>query len=150
MSDSTDTIIRPAAAGDEDDIYRVHTGALLSAGEQLDKFPFLEPAYYTPMIEAGRALVAAIDGRLVGFGELVGHEIRSVYVDPDRQRRGVGEKLLGALEAFARREGLTWSNIRCRRGLADSYYARHGWAPADPSAYRMTAETDWVDIVKEI
>lgn len=100
------------------------------------------------MIEAGRALIAAIDGRLVGFGELVGHEIRSIYVAPENQRQGVGAQLLVALEDFARREGLFWSNIRCRKGLADSYYARHGWAPADPSDYRMAAATDWVDIVK--
>ena len=49
-------------------------------------------------------LVAEIDGRLVGLGELVPdkNEVLAVYVHPDFARRGVGSAILRKLEQLAR------------------------------------------------
>lgn len=58
---------------------------------------------------AGRFVpVAEEEGRPVGFAELEsnGH-IDRVYVSADHQRRGIGQQLLDALVAQARRIGLT-------------------------------------------
>jgi len=150
MGGEHDISIRAAALGDEQSIYRAHTSALLSAGDSLEAHSYLRPDYYTPMIESGRAAVALIEGVVVGFGELAGREIRSIYVLKEHQRMGVGVRLLAALERNAARQGLDWVNIRCRKSLADAYYSRHGYVPLDEDAYRAAPESTWLDIVKPI
>lgn len=46
----------------------------------------------------GKALVAKLDGRIIGTGSIVNNEIIGVFVDPDMQSRGVGRRLMSALE----------------------------------------------------
>jgi putative acetyltransferase len=53
--------------------------------------------------------VAELDGRLVAFGQLDPRDgrLRALFVDADRQRRGVGAALLAEVEARAARRGCT-------------------------------------------
>lgn len=51
-------------------------------------------------------IVAMHDDVVVGTGALQGSEIKSVFVSPDLQRRGVGSLLLRELEQAASKRGL--------------------------------------------
>lgn len=86
--------------------------------------------------------VAIDDGRLVGFGALhviwadLG-EIRTLAVHDDWRGRGVGHRLLEALEADAREFGLT--RLFCLTFEVD-FFGRHGFEPmgdetVDPATY---------------
>jgi GNAT superfamily N-acetyltransferase len=46
--------------------------------------------------------VAIVDGAVVGTASLDGRAIRSVYVDPTYQRKGIGAGLMDVLEGLAR------------------------------------------------
>lgn len=86
--------------------------------------------------------VAIDDGRLVGFGALhviwadLG-EVRTLAVHDDWRGRGVGHRLLGALEDDAREYGL--NRLFCLTFEVD-FFARHGFAAmgaetVDPATY---------------
>src|SRR5262249_50018374 len=56
--------------------------------------------------------VAREDGRAVAMGSLRRHpgqvgEVKRMYTMPDHQGQGIGKRILGEIEALARREGLT-------------------------------------------
>lgn len=87
---------------------------------------------------AGRdALVAEHDGRILGFGVLDAEaaELVALYVHPDAGRRGLGGRLLAALETVARLRGLV--ELRLDSSLnAIAFYAAAGWR--DVGACRRT------------
>lgn len=73
-------------------------------------------------------LVVESGGQLLGVGALDGDEIRRVYVHTDGQHQGVGDALMGALEAEARRRGI--ADIRLESSpSAVPFYKRRGYAP---------------------
>ena len=101
-------IVRPATAAD-------HPGW---SAMRRRLWPDCEPAELErepPLI----GLVAEADGRLVGFAEASVRDyaegapagpaayLEGIWVEPDWRRRGVARALLGAVEGWARREGLT-------------------------------------------
>lgn len=82
-------------------------------------------------------LVADVDGRVVGFASALmlaepkfglDAELSAIYLDRDRQRAGLGTRLLAAVLAAQRRHGasglLTWV-IAGNRG-ARAFYERYG------------------------
>lgn len=60
------------------------------------------------LIAAGGALVEEEDGRLVAYAilDLQSGEVDAAFVDPAQQGRGIGRRLLAALEALAMKHGL--------------------------------------------
>ncbi len=117
--------IRPATVDDVSDIRRIVRSAwddsydFLSEREQDVAF---EEWYGSDRLEAqlhdddAMFLVSVADGELVGFAyattdidpERVGEsEIRSIYVDPDEWRTGVGSDLLAAIEDRVSERGFT-------------------------------------------
>ena len=94
----------------------------------------LEPliAYFTPaklvQLAAERTCLVADDGgRVVGTGALDGPALATFFVHPDWQGRGVGTRLLAALEDAARAAGLTRLVVDASVTGAP-FYARHGYA----------------------
>ena len=82
-------------------------------------------------------VVAAVDGRVAGFASALmlpepkfglDAELTAIYLDRDRQRTGLGTRLLAAVLAAQRRHGatglLTWV-IAGNRG-ARAFYERYG------------------------
>lgn len=134
-TDSSDLTVRPATREDAPACAAVLTGSRRAAGTA---FP---PARHSPEEDrafvAGRirdsevwvAVVPSEDGapeadRVVGFLDLDGDWVHSLYVDPRAQRRGAGSALLDLAKA-RRPDGLgLWvfvSNSRAR-----AFYRRHG------------------------
>lgn len=71
-------------------------------------------------------LVAEEEGEVVGTVGLEASEIRSFFVDPRHQRRGVGAALLRAIEAEAVRLRLDALEIPSTLTAA-AFYERHGY-----------------------
>lgn len=78
-------------------------------------------------------LVAEVDGRVAGFGEAgdrgLGPEIFRLYVDPGQWRRGIGSRLLDALEGRLREEGVEGVLLYVHRenGIGRSFWRKHGF-----------------------
>lgn len=78
-------------------------------------------------------VVALEGGRCVGTGRLVRQpggvgRIGRMAVDAASRRAGVGARLLEALEARARAEGLRAVELHAQR-YVEAFYRRHGYAP---------------------
>jgi|694.fasta_scaffold142799_4 putative acetyltransferase len=73
-------------------------------------------------------IVAELDGRVVGFGEVVPskNELRAVYVSPSVGRKGVGKALLYEIESIARQNQAEhlWLDSSL---TAAKFYARNGY-----------------------
>ena len=112
---SHDMQIRRYRCGDRGAVWRLHNLAL----RQVDAHPgsgqwdrdlhHVEAEY---LAAGGEFLVGVIGERVVAMGALKPHtdrcaEITRMRVHPDVQRRGLGTRLLGALERCARQRGVT-------------------------------------------
>lgn len=54
-----------------------------------------------------QVFVALDEGALVGTGSLEGTKVRSVFVVPSQQGRGIGRALMGHIEHFAKAQGIS-------------------------------------------
>jgi len=88
----------------------------------------LGPWSYTADVGRLDVLVAEETLRVVGFGALDADaaEVSAVYVDPGVGRRGVGGRLLRALETIARLRGLAQGRLDSSLN-AVPFYAALGW-----------------------
>ena len=138
MTTSEDPIlIRRADAEDAERILQTHLASIngLCARDytQAERAAWTGPKraeWYVRAIEGGQALFVAeerqADRRVVGFGQLDGDEILSLYVHADHAGRGVGRALLRALEDEARQRGIT--TLRLNSTLtARNFYVAHGY-----------------------
>jgi N-acetylglutamate synthase-like GNAT family acetyltransferase len=78
------------------------------------------------------------EGAVVGFGVLnrEAREVEAVYVHPEVKRRGVGMKILRALEAVARDAGL--ETLRLNASLNGiPFYERAGYVWREEGAHRL-------------
>lgn len=79
-------------------------------------------------VAAMQGFVAEADGEPVGFMTIdaEGH-VDLAFVLPSQARRGVGARLLGAVEDWARARGV--ARLTAHASLAATpFFARHGWA----------------------
>jgi GNAT superfamily N-acetyltransferase len=80
---------------------------------------------------AGPAVIGCVALRLLpgGLGEIM-----RVFVEPGARNRGVGARLMQAVEDAARGHGLTRVRLDTRTELTEArrLYARHGYRPAAP------------------
>jgi putative acetyltransferase len=95
-------------------------------------------------IESGDEIVVVVedaDGRIAGFGSIVpkDSELRTVYVRPDRGRRGVGRQILDRLVELARGAGLT--KLRMDASInAEAFYAANGFLSGKRAEHVFQAE----------
>ena len=68
--------------------------------------------------------IADEDGRIVGFASLRGGELAHLYVEPERQGRGLGGELF-ELAKRRRPEGFSWWVFQ-KNDSARRFYERHG------------------------
>jgi putative acetyltransferase len=71
-------------------------------------------------------LVAEAGGALVGTAAREGGELCTFFVHPEHQGRGIGSRLLAAIEHQARAAGLTRLTVDASLTGAE-FYARHGY-----------------------
>jgi len=75
------------------------------------------------VIQSRFFIVALIDGIVTGTGCLHGNEVKTVFVHPDYQRKGVGRLIMEALEGQARR--MNYGEIELKSSITGySFYQK--------------------------
>lgn len=125
-------VIRPAAAADAEAVHAIVLQALRETNARdysssvIDRLVLTLPDKAGSHLTIWRALVAIVDGQVVGTGRLNGQTVSAVYVHPDYQGRGIGAKLMDAVEnaalAQSRRTLSMQSSV-----TAKPFYARRGF-----------------------
>jgi N-acetylglutamate synthase-like GNAT family acetyltransferase len=64
------------------------------------------PAEILRFLASRRVYVACVEDRIVATGSLAGDVIRSVFVNPNYQRQGVGRHLMTTIESVAAQNGV--------------------------------------------
>jgi putative acetyltransferase len=127
--------VRRARAGDGPGILTAHTAAIRVTcrshydDDQIEAWAGrLSATSYDDDLAGRETLVAEEHGRVLGFGvlDVAAAEVRAVYVDPDAGRRGVGRRLLDALETIARLRGLREARLDASLNAVE-FYANAGW-----------------------
>lgn len=132
--------VRPAVREDAEAILTVHYAAVhgtASADYDVDICRSWSPpvdaervdAYHRNAAADGMlAMVAVVHGRVVGFAAIVPaeSELQAVYVAPDVGRRGIGARLLHAVESLARELGVRELHLDASLN-AERFYAAHGY-----------------------
>lgn len=138
------------------------TRAHLPAVAELERQLFADEPWSDRMLagelaQAGRYYLVALDGeQVVGYGGLAdfnteGH-VMTLGVRADRQRAGIGDRLLGALlaEAGRRRIRRVLLEVAADNDAAQRLYARHGFRPIGlRKNYYQATGTDAVVMVRD-
>jgi GNAT superfamily N-acetyltransferase len=126
--------IRPSVPADAKAISRVIVGALRETNAPDYGLEIIErlaggfsPAHVADMLRDGDLLVAVMAGEIVGTARLQDATIRTVFVAPHAQGRGIGAALMGAIERTARNRGIGRLNLSSSV-TAEGFYARLGFS----------------------
>lgn len=125
--------IRPAQAGDAAGISRVVIRALRETNAK-DYTPDIiarvelsfSPAAVERLIDQRDVFVAEMDNRVVGTASLDGQALRTMFVLPDVQGRGIGRLLVQRIERVARERQLAILTVPATV-TAEAFYARLGF-----------------------
>ncbi|WP_234684880.1 GNAT family N-acetyltransferase [Bradyrhizobium monzae] len=128
-----DCTIRPALDDDAADISAVILRALreTNAKDYTDEIIARVEQSFSPkavrsLIAARTVFVATIGNRLVGTASLDGSVVRTVFVAPDIQARGIGKALIAEIEQIARARNIAALTVPSSV-TAETFYARLGF-----------------------
>jgi GNAT superfamily N-acetyltransferase len=125
--------IRRALPSDAEEISRVIVRALHETNRR--DYPAhvitavaanFSPERVAEKLAARRAYVAIVDGAIVGTASLDGRVIRSVYVDPTYQGKGIGAGLMDVLEDLAREQAVSTLSVPSSI-TAEGFYRKLGF-----------------------
>jgi GNAT superfamily N-acetyltransferase len=94
------------------------------------------PERLPALVEAGGALLAEEDGRMLGYAilDLDSGEVDAVFVEPGQQGRGIARDLMAALEALAMERGLPRLFLSASLN-AEPFYQRAGFVSLRRESY---------------
>ncbi|TYL90628.1 GNAT family N-acetyltransferase [Bradyrhizobium rifense] len=128
-----DCTIRPALADDAADVSAVILRALreTNAKDYADEIiarveQSFDPDTVRALIAKRTVLVATIGNRVVGTASLDGSVVRTVFVAPDIQARGIGKALMAQVEHIARSRNIPVLTVPSSV-TAETFYARLGF-----------------------
>jgi GNAT superfamily N-acetyltransferase len=79
-------------------------------------------------IASRQVYVAIADRTIIGTASLQGAVVRTVFVDPNHQNKGIGARLMDVVESFARARSIT--RLRVPSSLtATGFYKKLGYVP---------------------
>jgi predicted N-acetyltransferase YhbS len=127
-------LIRSAVPDDAKAISRVIIRALRESNAQ-DYPPEViasvsanfSPERVTQLMTERDVLIAVVADEVVGTASLQGAAVRTVFVDPDRQGRGIGAALMGEIEHRARQRDLSQLIVPSSI-TAEGFYAKLGFS----------------------
>jgi GNAT superfamily N-acetyltransferase len=127
-----DVEIRRATAGDAEAVCQIVMQALRETNARdypasvIDRLVLTLPAAVASKLQEWHAYVAVADGRVVGTASLDGNTVRAVFVHPDYQGRGVGTKLMDAVEQAANTQSEVTLDVQSSI-TAQQFYAKRGF-----------------------
>ncbi|MBB4259159.1 MULTISPECIES: GNAT family N-acetyltransferase [unclassified Bradyrhizobium] len=133
--------IRPAREDDADGISEVILHALRETNAKDHTDAIIErvgrsfsPDAVRQLIGKRTVFVAAIGSRIIGTASLDGSVVRTVFVEPDVQTRGVGKRLMAEVERAARERNVSALTVPSSV-TAEGFYARLGFRAVRDSYY---------------
>ncbi len=142
-------LVRAAKASDAESICRVHVASIREVcgpwydANQIDVWASAKrPERYLEPIAKSCFFVATIEDEVVGFSELVPEsgEVRAVYVHPAHLRRGIGHRLLQAIETAARERAVPRIHFHATLNSV-AFYESHGYVVEGPASFQLQAGT---------
>jgi molybdopterin synthase catalytic subunit len=131
-----DVTLRKATRDDHQAMEALQTRASLAAGEHAEALRANAHVIVTDLanVEAGRAVIAERDGRLIGFVTLEAArdrdmEIEGLFVEPDHWRKGLGARLMDEAETMARAAGARTLIVTVGQ-VAEPFYQSQGFVAA--------------------
>ncbi|SFI87688.1 GNAT family N-acetyltransferase [Bradyrhizobium sp. cf659] len=128
-----DCTIRPARDDDADDIGGVILRALreTNAKDYTDEIIERVERSFSPdavreLIAKRTVFVATLDSRVVGTASLDGSVVRTVFVAPDVQARGIGKLLMAEIERTGRDRDISALTVPSSI-TAEAFYAKLGF-----------------------
>ena len=108
-------------------------------------WPHHRPIDVRPLLKRALVYVCAYEGkRLIGFAKVIGDGgvhgfLLDPTVAPDRQRKGIGRKLVEVCACEARRRGVEWLHVdyEPRQG---KFYRACGFSPTKAGLRNLTRE----------
>jgi putative acetyltransferase len=150
--------IRRADPEDAGAIWASHRAAVLGltapeyTADQLAAWLDVSPEdFRAAMLERGELFfVADASGEFIGFAAVRGDEASAVYVRPDAVRRGIGTRLLDAVEREVRARG--GGAVTCEASLnAVPFYLANGWVEGERHVRTVRGvELPFVRMTKEL
>lgn len=137
----TPPVVRPAEPGDAGEISALIVATLRGSNagdyppEVIDRVAAdFAPGPVRRMIGRRRVLAACDGGRILGTAALEGEAVRSVFVLPAAQGRGVGSALMAEIIRMAERDAI--ATLRLNSSLtARGFYERLGFAATGESLF---------------
>jgi len=137
--------IRAAVAGERKNLEALQMRASLTNAGDRDALLAIPDAVYLPLeqILDGRVFVAELDGAIVGFAAMLPRadgkmELDGLFVEPDRQRYGIGRTLVEHCCEFARQHGSPALHV-VGNPHAEGFYLRCGFALVGATRTRFGA-----------
>ncbi|WP_325437489.1 GNAT family N-acetyltransferase [Pseudomonas nitroreducens] len=128
-----DLMIRQARSNDAKAISQVIVAAVRESNGQDYPTSVIESvvAHFTPervmeLLEHRLAFVALLGDQVVGTGALDGNAVRSLFVAPQQQRKGVGQGLMRKIEKAALERGIDALLVPSSL-TAESFYSHLGY-----------------------
>ena len=84
------------------------------------------PSAVLALISKRTVFVAVMNHRVVGTASLDGDTVRTVFVSPDAQARGIGKRLMAEIERTAREREITMLTMPSSIG-AETFYRQLGF-----------------------
>ncbi|OQR32375.1 GNAT family N-acetyltransferase [Pseudomonas sp. T] len=84
------------------------------------------PARVIELLEQRLVFVALLGSEIVGTGALDGNTVRSLFIAPQQQRKGIGQALMGQIEKAALQRGVETLLVPSSL-TAESFYALLGY-----------------------
>jgi GNAT superfamily N-acetyltransferase len=137
---TTEVGIRRATAGDAEAVYEIVLRALRETNARdypasvIARLVLTLPEGVASKLEEWHAYVALVDGRSVGTGSLNGKTVRAVFVYPDYQGRGIGTKLMDAVENAANVQSVSTLTVQSSI-TAQPFYAKRGFEVVREALY---------------
>ena len=125
--------VRRATTEDADAVREIVLRALMEVNARdypasvIDRLAAILPERIAATLGQAQAYVATDAGRVVGTARLNGRTVASVFVNPGDMGRGVGAKLLDAIESAARENSETTLDL-LSSVTACEFYKKRGFA----------------------